>query len=67
MRENLWEDWKGGWLGISVLHFPRTWHGRDLEIAPTVYSRREVVYGTRRVLTTLLKSLQEGVVSPFGA
>ena len=63
-------------MGISVLHFPRKWHGRDLEIAPTKGKGWEDCYrsGISIALTirsvdptTLLKSLQEWVIPLFGA
>ena len=70
------EDGKIGRLRICVLHFPRNWHGRDLEIAPTKGKGWEDCYrsGISIALTirsvdptTLLKSLQEGIVPLFGA
>ena len=63
-------------MGISVLHFPRKWHGGDLEIAPTKGKGWEDCYrgGISIALTirsvdptTLLKSLQEWVIPLFGA
>ena len=70
------EDGKIGRLRICVLHFPRKWHGRDLEIAPTKNKGWEDCYrsGISIALTirsvdptTLLESLQEWVTPLFGA
>ena len=63
-KDGRWEDWKAEDLRFTLPSKLAWSRPGDRSYS---HSRREVVYGTRRVPTTLLKSLQEWVIPLFYA